>query len=276
MPMLTGRPVDCHAHIIDPVRLPFPDGRGYRPRSHETGTREDYGRVLDRNGVGHALLVQPSGYGFDNAAMLDAIAHGGVGFKGIAMVAPAASERALEDLAAAGVVGVRFNLVSHDPRALERDGSRQLLERLRTLGWFAQVFADDTQWAAVAVVLRESGIGVLVDNFGVRDVAAGIDQPGYQAVLLGRDSRATVKLSAAFRIVRTPDETPLLDPFAEALLAAFWPERCIWGSDWPFLGIAPTPQYAASQRLLERWLSDPLDRERVLWRNAARLFQFGG
>jgi predicted TIM-barrel fold metal-dependent hydrolase len=64
--------VDTHAHIIDPIRFPFADGPGYKPTPEEAGTSEDFCAVLDTHHVAHALLVQPSGYGYDNSAMLDA------------------------------------------------------------------------------------------------------------------------------------------------------------------------------------------------------------
>ena len=67
------RIVDCHAHIIDPVRFPFSGARGYQPRPDEGGTREEYCAVLDRHGIGHAVLIQVSGFGTDNAAILDAV-----------------------------------------------------------------------------------------------------------------------------------------------------------------------------------------------------------
>jgi len=159
------RIIDCHAHIIDPARFPFPDGPGYKPRPEETGTREAFCATLDRLGATHALLVQPSGYGVDNAAMLDAMAASRGRFRAIAMVDPGASDRALEALAGAGVVGVRFNLPSYDPHALSHPEAPRLLDRLRALGWFAQVYADDTQWAQIAPILRASRVRVLIDHF---------------------------------------------------------------------------------------------------------------
>jgi predicted TIM-barrel fold metal-dependent hydrolase len=115
---VTSPLVDCHAHIVDPARFPFVAGPGYKPRAEETGTREAYGAMLDGLGAPHALLVQPSGYGLDNAAMLDAMRASPGRFEAIAMLSPGASDRTLETLAEAGVVGVRFNLPSCDPQAL--------------------------------------------------------------------------------------------------------------------------------------------------------------
>ena len=107
----------------------------------------------------------------------------------------------LEDLAGRGVVGVRFNLVSYDRDALVRPDAPKLLARIKALGWFAQVYADDAQWQAAAPVLRASNVNVIVDHLGVRGLARGIGQRGFQEVLsLGSDGRAIVKLSGLYRI----------------------------------------------------------------------------
>lgn len=275
--MPDARSIDTHAHIIDPRRFPFDSGPGYKPSPEETGTAEDYCAVLDAHGVSHALLIQPSGYGYDNSAILDAMERFPGRFKAIAMADPETPERELRALAERGVVGVRFNLVSYRADALDGKAGERHLGRLRDLGWFAQVFADDVQWPEVAALLRWSGVKVLVDHFGVRDLARGIHQPSFAAVLaLGRGGNAAVKLSAPFRVSRQPADFADLDPFAAALLAAFGSDGCIWGSDWPFLGLPGGYRYGAARRAVERWLPDPQRRDAVLWSNAHRLFGFGG
>ena len=274
---MAERFIDCHAHIIDPARFPFADGPGYRPRLEETGTREAYCAMLDGLGATHARLVQPSGYGVDNRAMLDAMSAIPGRLKAIAMVDPGAGDRTLEALAEAGIVGVRFNLPSYDPGALSRPEAPILLDRLRALGLFAQVYADDAQWAAIAPILRASRVRVLVDYFGVHDLAGGVGQPGFLAVLaLGREGQASVKLSAPFRLSSRPDTYGDLDAFVEALLGAFGPGACVFGSDWPFLGLRTRPDLGRVLKGLGRWLPDRRDRQRVLWDNPFRLFGFEG
>ena len=232
--------------------------------------------MLDQHGVRHALLVQLSGYGVDNAAILDAVENDPARFKAIAVIDPGSSDRTLEDLAAAGVVGVRFNLMSYEPGALTRRDAPRLLQRLKSLGWFLQVYADDAQWPDIAPVLRTSGIRVLIDHFGVRDIAGGIEQTGFQAVLtLGREGRATVKLSSPFRVSRLRRGFNDLDPFVNELLSAFGVDGCVWGSDWPFINVPRRPTYEDVLAPLSRWLPDPSDRRRVLACNPARLFGFG-
>lgn len=271
-----GPGVDCHNHIIDPVRFPFANSGGYRPRPDETGTREAFAAALDAHGMHRALLVQPSGYGIDNRAILDAIQWQPGRFKGVAVLDPSTTERDLEALGRKGIVGVRFNL-PFDPQALFRPEAAPFLARLNSLGWFVQVHGYDTHWAAVAPLLRRSGARVLIDHMGFHRTDGGIDQKGFQAVLeLGREAGAVVKLSAPFRSSARPPHYDDLDPFVAAILAAFGIERCVWGSDWPFINTTRRPSYAEVLAPLARWLPDARDRRAVLWDNPCRLFGFGG
>src|SRR3954465_4275172 len=62
---------DCHAHICGPAsRYAYFEGRIYTPAD---ALLSDYQQMLDTLGVARAVLVQPSVYGTDNSAMLDAM-----------------------------------------------------------------------------------------------------------------------------------------------------------------------------------------------------------
>ncbi len=266
---------DCHAHIIAPAEFPYADGPGYKPRRDEVGDREAFARVLATHEVSHALLVQPSCYGTDNAAMLDAMGASGGRIKGIAVIPPHLSEREMQRLRDQGVVGVRLNLMRTDQTALTRPGGEAFLARLRAFGWFVQVYATADVWAGAEAPLRRSGVRVLVDHFGDPDLARGLDQPGFQTVLrLGRETDAVVKLSAAYRPSRRPFPHEDTEPFVAAAIRAYGLERCIWGSDWPFINTTQRVEYGALLGLLAEWLPSPAERHQVLWRTPARLFGF--
>lgn len=269
--------IDTHAHIIDPLHFPYADGPGYKPDLAEAGTADEFVSVLDSHGVAHCLLVQPSGYGYDNRAILDAMRRHPRRFKAIAVLDPETPERELERLAELGVVGVRFNLQSYRADALVGAVAERYLARLKSLGWFAQVFADDAQWVEAAPLLDESGVKVLVDHFGMRNPKQGVKQPGFKAVLgLGRGGNASVKLSAPFRLAARADGFADLDPVAAALIDAFRIDRCVWGSDWPFINFPAGFSYDAALAALDRWVPDAERRQQVLWDNPRRLFAFGG
>ncbi len=262
MTSATAGIIDCHLHVIDPQRFPITPGIGYTPRPDEAAPREALTAVHDSHGVTHAVLVQPSCYGYDNAAMLDAVAAYPGRFKAIAVVENDAPDRVLDALGERGVVGVRYNLATFDPDALTGTAATRQLARLKERGWFVQVHARDDQWAAVALILLQSGARVLIDHFGVGDPALGLDAPGFRAVLdLGRTGRATLKLSAPFRIASSHDRYAAIEAHVRALRGVFGTDRCLWGSDWPFLALPPGIDYGAALAALDRWFPDAESRD---------------
>jgi predicted TIM-barrel fold metal-dependent hydrolase len=267
--------VDCHAHVIEPQRFPYADGPGYKPRPDETGDWAAYRSVLASCGVSHGLLVQPSCYGTDNACMLDAMARSQGRLKGIAVVRPQATDRELHWLKENGVVGIRLHLMRSDPTALTRPDAEGFLARVKGLGWFVEVYATGDLWSGVAPILRRSGARVLIAHLGEPDPSGDPGQPGFQAVLaLGRETDAVMKLSAPFRSTAQGSPYRDVDRFVEAIVDRFGLDRCVWGSDWPFLDTPQRVEYGDLLGCLSRWLPDPDHRDCVLRRNPARLFGF--
>jgi predicted TIM-barrel fold metal-dependent hydrolase len=266
--------IDCHNHIIDPRRFPFAPFGGYRPREDEEGRREALAAALEANEMRHALVIQPSCYGSDNRAVLDALAWRPELFRAIAVLEPETSESELEQLEERGFVGVRFNL-PYDPAALVKAEDAMFLARLKARGWFVQVYGRDSDWQAAAPLLQRSGVKLLIDHMGLESAAGGMNQKGFQAVLsLGQDNDAVIKLSAPFRSSRHPPNFEDIDPFVDAILKHFGCARCIWGSDWPFLNSEPRPTYGAVLSPVFRWFSQESDQIAVLWDNPCRLFGF--
>ncbi len=272
-----GNAVDAHAHIIDPDRFAYWTGPGYKPPADEAGDRQAFDAVCGLHGTSHALLVQPSCYGYENSAMLEAVAHSGGRHKAIAVVPPDAGEEELVSLKRRGVVGIRLNLIQTDPDALSRPDAERLLQRANALGWFVQVFARADTWRKIAPVLRHSGARIVIDHLGTPDPRRGLEQRGFQAVLaLGRETNTVIKLSAPHRVSVRAYPYEDVDRFVAALIDAFGLDRCIWGSDWPFINTRERIDYGGVLDCLDRWLPDPGDRNCVLWGTPARLFGFAG
>jgi predicted TIM-barrel fold metal-dependent hydrolase len=269
------RGIDCHAHIVDPATFAFVDGPGYRPTAGECGTREAYANVLRDNGISHAVLVQPSCYAFDNRAMLDAIARSEGCWKGIAVVPDDVDEPSLDRLQRDGIVGVRVNLGAFDAGFFARPGAGQWLRRMQARGWLVQVYARASRWPGIAPMLMDSGVTVVVDHLGHPDVREPVAQPGFQAVLgLGRIGRAYIKLSAPYRSSLTASPHADLTPFVRAAIDAFGIDRCIFGSDWPFLNTGPTIHYVDQLAWLAHEVPDPASRRKVLDDNPRLVYGF--
>jgi predicted TIM-barrel fold metal-dependent hydrolase len=269
------RGIDCHAHIVDPTIFAFVDGPGYRPTPGEYGTCDAYAKVLRDNGLSHAVLVQPSCYAFDNRAMLDAIARSEGRWKGIIVVPDGVDDASLDRLQRDGIVGARVNLGAFDPGFFDRPGAGRWLDRMRARGWLVQVYARAMQWSAIAPMLADSGVTVVIDHLGHPDAREPLEQPGFQAVLgLGRSGRAYIKLAAPYRSALTAWPHADLTPFVQAAIEAFGIDRCIFGSDWPFLNTARTIDYADQLAWLAHEVPDPVTRRKLLDDNPRRIYGF--
>lgn len=268
--------VDAHAHVYDLQRYPFHPSSGFHLLPNEVGTAEQFAAVLDAHGFTHALLVSPlGGYGTDNRCLLDVLQRFGGRFKGVAVVAHGTPEEEFDRMAAAGVVGLRFNLSFDASPSPLAPGAERTLQLARERGWFAQVhYHHGEKFLEALPVLRRCGLPLVVDHCGRPDASMGTGQPAFQALLeLGREGQAWVKLSAAFRFGGAfPHEAA--DPYVQALLEAFTIERCVWGSDWPFLHASQRIDHAGLLLALRRWLPSEADRRKVLGDNPARLFGF--
>src|SRR5437667_6540879 len=149
--------IDCHVHALDPARFPYRADTHYAPTGQEIGTPAQLARVMDAYGTRHALLVGPnSGYGLDNACMLDTIARGEGRYKGIAVIANDATLDELEALKLAGVVGVAWN-VTHYGVGHYRD-AKPLLERLVALDMLVDIQVGHEQLLPMMPMLADSGV----------------------------------------------------------------------------------------------------------------------
>jgi predicted TIM-barrel fold metal-dependent hydrolase len=275
--MTTSTPprIDCHVHVFDPQRFPYAPDAWYVPNPAETGTPDLLGQVLDAHGVAHALIVGPnSGYGLDNRCLLDTLQRGAGRYKGVAVVRNDASRAELQDLQAAGVVGVALNVA-----LLGLDfysDIAPLLQRLRDLDMWAQVQVQGDQLAGLHPLLQDSGVRLLFDHCGRPDPGQGVGQAGFAALLaLAETGRAVVKLSSLSKCSAQPFPHRDAWPYVAALVQAYTPQSLVWASDWPFLRAPERIDYGPVLQLMETLLPDAAARQAVYWDTPQRLFGFG-
>src|SRR5919201_1556875 len=181
--ILPTHATDCHMHVFGPFeRYPLAAERAYNV---EEAPLELYERMQRRVGLERTVLVQASGYGEDNRAMLEALARLGAEARGVAVVRSDLPQAELEALHAAGVRGVRFNLATLPSRY---PGDRtQLISAyasvLAPLGWHLQVFADSATLLSLESALERCAVNVVIDHLGLPHAAAGLEQPGFLTVL---------------------------------------------------------------------------------------------
>lgn len=266
--------IDCHCHVLDPKRFPYRADTRYAPSGQEIAPFEHLIRVLDFHAVRHAVIVGTnSGYGEDMRPVLDAIDRAEGRFKGVAVVPADAGTAALAALKARGIVGVAFNAPFHTPEYYA--GSQDLLHRLADLDLLLDLQVRGDQLLGFLDPIGRSGVRLVIDHCGRPDPALGLEQPGFAALLaLGRAGRTVVKLSGFSQFSHQPHPYADTHPFVRALLAAFGPAHCVWGSDWPFLRAPERIDYGPLLNLLENLIPDAAQRHQVLQATPARLFGF--
>jgi predicted TIM-barrel fold metal-dependent hydrolase len=266
--------IDCHVHVLDPAQFPYAADTHYRPAGQETGTAAQLLQVMDAYGTHYALVVGPnSGYGLDNRCLVDAVARSGGRCKGIAVVANDAGPAELEALKAAGMVGVAWN-VTHYGVDYYAD-AQKLLARLAALDLFVQVQVEHDQLVPLVPMLQRSGARILIDHCGRPTPEAGLDQPGFRALLaLAGTRRAFVKLSGVVKFSREPHPHRDARPYLDALIDAFTPDGCMWASDWPYLRAPARVDYGVLLALVRQLFPDAAQRRKVLWETPDALFRF--
>ena len=274
MPVLTAPKIDTHCHVIDPARFPYQASTAYRPAGQEIAPLDHFLRVMDQHGVRHALVVSThSGYSQDLAPVLDALDRGEGRFRGIAVVDSEISTAQLARLKARGMAGIAFNTPLNGTGQYAH--TSDLLRRLKDLDMILQLQVKEDHLLDLLSLIEASEVRVVFDHCGRPDPASGIGSPGFQALLtLGRAGRASVKLSGYSQFSR--ERFPHVDahPFVAALLEAFTPDRCMWGSDWPFLRAPERIDYGPLLELAEMLIPAEASRTRIFWDTPSRLFGF--
>jgi predicted TIM-barrel fold metal-dependent hydrolase len=267
--------IDCHCHVVDPERFPYRADTGYRPSGQEIAPYEHLVRVCDYHGVSHALIVGTnSGYGEDLSPVRDALARGAGRFKGIAVVANDISTAALATLKREGFVGIAFNTTLADPARYL--GSGDLLERLADLDLWLQVQFKQDQLLPLLPLFERSAVRLVFDHCGRPAPSRGLGQAGFQALLaLGLAGRACVKLSGLSQFSDARHPYADTHPFVQALIEAFTLERCVWGSDFPFLRAPQRIDYGPLLALIERLVPTVDGRGKLFQETPRRLFGFG-
>lgn len=289
MPISTFLPAgatDSHTHVfLDPVRFPMGDSRRYTPPPASIEALEALHRDL---GIQRVVIVQPSVYGADNAATLEALrVLGSSRSRGVAVVDDRTTDAEMDAMAALGVCGVRVNLEIDGERDRYRAEEQlyRVVDRVAPRGWHIQVFAGLPLIGDCYELLRKVPVPLVFDHYAGAHAQRGLSQPGLAEVLkLVQSGKAYVKLSAPYRCTDRTDYEDL-----ESLTRCFVlcnPQRLLWGSDWPHPqpGVRPRPQDVCPPHDVDhhhvtnalcRWVGDPAIVRQIFVDNPQRLYGFG-
>ncbi|MGY8636651.1 amidohydrolase family protein [Bradyrhizobium sp. 14AA] len=261
--------IDTHAHVFH-RGLKLAPGRRYAP--DYDAPLALYLEQLDRNGMTHGVLVQPSFLGTDNSYLVESLKAANGRLRGIAVVDPTVPADELRTLDRAGVAGIRLNLVGQPLPDLAASEWKALLGHVKAVGWQVEVQRNASDLALLAPQLLDHGVTVVLDHYALPDPKLGVADPGFQSVLkLGATKNVWVKISAPYRNGAAGEE------FAKAayplLRKAYGPDRLLWGSDWPHTRFEATQAYDKNRQFLDALIVDESERAQVL-ASPYQLFRF--
>lgn len=272
---LPSNACDSHFHVFGPATsYPYSPERIYTPPDC---LLVDYLSLQKSLGLSRCVLVQPSVYGSDNSALLEALQSLGNAGRGVVVLSGKESTSELQDMDEVGVKGVRVNLVDvKSPSAnLPMEALLRLQERISSLGWHLELLVHVDKYPNLDEELSALEVPIVFGHMGYLSRGVNPDHPGMSAMLaLLQAGRAWAKITGPYRIGL---EGRPYDTAAEIArwLAKHCMERLVWGSDWPHVMVnGPMPHDADLLNAVTEWMPEQ-DQQRALFsNNPANLYQW--
>jgi 2-pyrone-4,6-dicarboxylate lactonase len=263
--------VDAHCHVFGPqADFPFSAKAKYLP---EDAGPEMLFALRDRLGFARNVIVQASCHGTDNAATLNAIAQSDGKARGVAVVDPSIAARDLDRLHDGGMRGVRFNFLKRLVDNAPKDEFLDLAGRLPS-GWHVVVYFEADILAELLPFLHAIPVPLVIDHMGRPDVSQGPDGADMRAFRALLDSRSDIHFKATCPDRLDPAGPPW-DAFAAAVapLVADYPDRALWGTDWPHPNMQDAiPDDGALVDMIPRIAPTPMLQQKLLIDNPMALY----
>lgn len=265
--------VDAHCHVFGPGDVfPYAPERKYTPAD---APKEKLFALRDFLGFERDVIVQATCHGADNRALVDALRAAGNRARGVATIRPDVTRDELAEMNEAGVRAVRFNFVRRlaDPKPDEY--YRGLVDRIAEFGWHIVIYFEAPDLAERWDLFTHLPTTIVVDHMGRPDVTKPLDDEGFALFQRLMHSRENfwAKLSGAERLTKSgPPAYHDVIPFARHLAQTF-PDRVIWGTDWPHPNMKSfMPDEGDQVDLIPRIAPAPELQRKLLVDNPMRLY----
>jgi predicted TIM-barrel fold metal-dependent hydrolase len=262
---------DCHMHLFGTApQFPYVDDRDYTPAEASAAAAR---ALYDRLGIKRFVAIQPSVYGADNRCQLEFAAAVGLPFRAVVVLPSDVPDQEMNRLHEQGVRGVRY-ILAH-PGGLDTANLERSADRARAFGWHLEFLLKPDQLIELTPRLMKLSCPVSCDHIAFIKPDLGTSQPAFEALQrLIESGRGWVKFSGAYRISGRAGQYDAVLPFARKLAERF-PDRIVWGSDWPHVGqMEVMPATTPLLNLLQTWVPDAQQRRRILVDNPNVLYGF--
>ncbi len=232
--------VDAHCHVFGPgAQFPYAPERKYTPCD---ASAAQLFALRDHLGFARNVIVQATCHGSDNRALVDALRRSNGMARGVATVSRDVTDGELQDMHAAGVRGTRFNFVKRLVDFTPREVLMEIAQRIAPLGWHVVIYFEAVDLPELWDFFTALPTTVVVDHMGRPDVTKPVDGPEFELFVKMMREHDNIwskvscpeRLSVAGPPALAGEREAYRDvvPFARRLVATF-PERVLWGTDWP-------------------------------------------
>ena len=258
---LPGFPARAGGPGLPPDPLPTPD---------------DYRKTMAWLGIDRVVVTQGNAHQLDNDCLVALLEDFGAIAKGVAVITGETSDAEMARLGAAGVVGAR--IMDLPGGAVGLDQLEAVDARAAAQGWLMAVQFDGSTILEHEARLAGLKSRWVLDHHGKFFSGATPDSPHIDALKRLIDTgRCWFKFAGCYESSRAggPDYADIAAVARE--IAAYAPERIIWGTNWPHNGAKRAEDYPNDAALLDTvlgWFGSQEARERALVENPQELFGF--
>lgn len=285
--------IDTHMHVWanDPRRYPFPHPyiQAFKGPPHEA-TVEMLVKDMDEHGCTHSVLVQVIYHGWDNTYIADCAKRYPERLKAHGLIDPTDAKVAdkLEFwMKEHGLCGMRFSPIYYQDGEHGGDGwinadvTHRLWRKAAELGAVLNFFIAPKQLPKLEEMIRaHPKVRVVIDHLSQIDLGSENPEPDIRLLLgLARNPNVWVKVSELSSVSKS-GQYPFTDayPFVRRVHEAFGPEKLLFGTGYPGIARAaygrPTLDKEIDMVRKEIPFFTKEEREQILGRNAARLWDF--
>ena len=264
--------IDSHIHLFDPVYGEF----AWPPRNSDffrLFSAENYAKELGGEETGAVVVGCSNEYELNEKLCADAsVTPGILGF--IAQFNPA--DPGIAEYAEKLAVYPAYRGFRCDGSGIAENWSR--IRRAILPGTVLEILGEwQDLWSLRPLLAENPDISFVIEHFGIY-LFDGKPMPE-DYLRFCREFAAlpnvSMKLSGMYTLCRlrpkTGDLNLYLDVF-RAALEAFGPERCMYGSDWPVLGVPVRQSDELAEACLKRVTEDPAVHAMVFGESAKRIY----
>lgn len=236
----------------------------------------EYRRLMQWLGIDRVVITQGNAHQNDNSNLLACLTEIGDIAKGVAVIRGNYTDKQMLHLADAGVVGARIMDLPGGAVGLQELEAVEV--RARAFDWCMAIQFDGSGILEHEQRLAAMRSRWVLDHHGKFFSGVTPDSPQVDAVkrLIDRGN-CWFKFAGCYESSRTG--SPVFEDIAAVAreIAAYAPERIIWGTNWPHNNAKTTEEYPNDADLLDTvlaWLPSDDARQKMLVSNPQDFFGF--